>query len=243
MDDVRYQLYYWPGIQGRGELVRLALEDAGASYQDVARLPESEGGGLRALMAMLQGQPAGMLPFAPPILVAGELVLAQTAAILHFLGPHLGLAPRDEGARDRALQLQLTVTDLLAEVHDGHHPIASDLYYEDQKAEAKRRAGSFTGERLPKFLGYFEKVLERAGPHLLGKDLAYVDLSMFQLMAGLDYAFPRAMERLASRTERLRALADQVAGRPRLAAYLASERRLPFNERGLFRHYPELDAG
>lgn len=242
----RYELHYWPGIQGRGEFVRLALEDAGADYVDVARLPRSEGGGTSAMTRFLSGKAEGMVPLAPPFLVVGDLVVAQTAAILAFLGPRLGLVPEDEPSRIAALQIQLSIADVVAEVHDTHHPIASGLYYEDQKPEAKRRAKAFVEERIPKYLGWLELVLERnaAGKHhhLVGTATSYVDLSLFQLVAGLRYAFPKAMARVEPSIPRVVALHDRVAKRPHIAAYLASPRRLPFNENGIFRHYPELDG-
>jgi len=242
---MRYELYYWPSIQGRGEFVRLALEEAGADYVDVCRMPASKGMGVPAMMRLMKESPAGHVPFAPPFLKAGKQVIAQTANILLFLGPRLGLAPRAEAGRLWAHQLQLTIADLVAEVHDTHHPIAGSLYYEEQKREAKRRAADFRAERLPKFLAYFENVLAanpRGGRYLLGASLSYVDLSMFQVIEGLRYAFPRAMERVARRLPRLMALRRRVTERPRLAAYLASERRLPFSTQGIFRHYPELDS-
>lgn len=242
---MRYELYYWPGIQGRGEFVRLALEEAAADYVDVARIPARGGMGVPALMRILEDNAAVRPPFAPPILRAGRQVIAQTANILLFLGPRLGLVPKAEATRLWVHQLQLTITDLVAEIHDTHHPIAGGLYYHEQKPEAKRRAGDFRAERLPKFLGYFEDVLARnpgGDRYLVGKSLSYVDLSMFQVIAGLDYAFPRAMARLKSGWPRLMALHGRVKARPRIAAYLASDRRLPFSTEGIFRHYPELDG-
>lgn len=233
---MRYELYYWAGIQGRGEFVRLALEDAGASYVDVAREQGDD-----ALVRYLDGVHEGALPFAPPFLKAGRLLIAQTANILQYLAPLLGLVPEGEGRRLYAHQLQLTIADLVAEVHDSHHPIASSLYYEDQRSEARRRAADLRGTRLPRYLDYFEQVLERGGGHHALHEHSYVDLSLFQLMSGLEYAFPRAMRRLGSGLPLLQALKLRVAQRPRLAAYLASPRRLPFNENGIFRHYPELD--
>lgn len=234
---MRYELYYWPSIQGRGEFVRLALEEAGADYADVARLQH----GVAALMRFLEGQ--GRPPFAPPFLKAGKLVIAQTANILSYLGPRLGLVPKAEATRLWTHQLQLTIADWLVEVHDVHHPVGSALYYEDQKPESKRRAAGFTAQRLPKFLGYFERILEREkGAWLLGKTFSSADLSLFQMIAGLRYAFPRAMARLEGRHPRSVSLHDRVAARPRIAAYLASKRRIAFNEQGIFRHYPELDA-
>lgn len=241
-----YELYYWPTIQGRGEFVRLALEDAGASYVDVARLPEDQGGGFDAVLKFLRGGAEGLPPFAPPFLRHGPVVVAQTANILHYLGPGLGLAPADEASRVAALQLQLTISDVVAEVHDVHHPIASSLYYEEQRREARRRAGHLVGERLPKYLEYFELVLERnaagKGRHLVGSAVSYVDLSMYQLLSGLAYAFPRAFRPLARRHKRLARLREAIEERPNVARYLASDRRLPFSESGIFRHYPELDV-
>jgi glutathione S-transferase len=240
-----YELFYWPSIQGRGEFVRLALEAAGAAYRDVARLPAEEGGGVRVLTALLAETSGGGPFFAPPLLRHGAVTLSQTAAILQYLGPRLGLVPDDEASRLKAHHLQLTITDFVLEAHDTHHPIASSLYYHDQKPEAARRAELFIKNRIPKYLGYFERVLEgnAAGDaeHAVGSALSYVDLSLFQIVAGLGYAFPRAMSRLTSTLPRLVALHEQVAAVPAVAAYLASPRRIPFNEHGVFRHYPELD--
>jgi len=238
-----YALFYWPGIQGRGEFVRLALEEAGAPYVDVARLPRSKGGGVDAILRVLRGELGPHVPYAPPVLRAGDVVVAQTAAILAFLGPRLGLVPRDRAARLWAHQLQLTLADLVMETHDTHHPIAVSLGYEQQKDEARRRAQHFTAERIPKFLGYFERVLEVAnGRHVLGARLSYVDLSLFQMLEGLRYAFPRTMSAFEQRIPRLVALAEAVRERPRIAAYLASPRRVPFSTQDIFRHYPELDG-
>jgi glutathione S-transferase len=239
---VRYELYYWPEIQGRGEFVRLALEDAGAEYVDVARLPNRR---VPALMRLMEGRSLRRPPFAPPFLKAGKLVIAQTANILFFLAPRLGLVTKSDASRLWAHQLQLTIADWLSEVHDTHHPISASLYYEDQKSEAKRRAADFRAERLPKFLGYFERVLQgnaRGTGYLVGRTVSYADLSLFQMIAGLRYAFPRRMARLETKHPRVAALHDRVAARSRIAAYLSSPRRLPFNRQGIFRHYPELDA-
>jgi glutathione S-transferase len=240
---MRYELYYWPEIQGRGEFVRLALEDAGAKYVDIARLSRGEGGGVGVMMRFLNGS-VQRPPFAPPFLKAGRLVIAQTANILLYLGPRLRLSPAEEARRLWVHQLQLTTADWLGEVHDAHHPISSGLYYEEQRREAKRRAATFTAERLPKFLDYFESVLKmnRMREHYLaGRAVSYADLSLFQMIEGLRYAFPRAMAKLEPSYPRSVALHDAVAVRPRLAAYLSSPRRLPFNQQGIFRHYPELD--
>ena len=238
-----YQLYYWPGIQGRGEFVRLALEQAGADYVDVAR----EGGpgqGVGALMAGLRDPKAEHPPFAPPYLRDGEVVVAQTAAILLHLGPRLGLAPSDPAAALWIHQIQLTLADLVLEAHDTHHPLGGSLYYEDQKPEALRRARIFRDERIPKHVQWLERILSHnpsPGGWLAGGAVSYADLSAFQVVAGLDYAFPNATTRMMKSAPRLRALAEQVRALPRIAAYLASPRRVAFNEDGIFRRYPELD--
>jgi glutathione S-transferase len=239
---MQYDLYYWPSIQGRGEFVRLALEAAGAPYKDIARSPQE--GGVPALLGFLNDPAIETPPFAPPFLKAGALVIAQTANILMYLGAHHDLAPKDEAGKLWTHQLQLTVADFVVEIHDTHHPIGSGLYYEDQRAEAKRRAADFLKHRAPKYLRYFERVIATNGangPHLVGERLTYVDLSLFQIVAGLRYAFPKAMKNLEPSLPRTLELHDLVAQLPRIAAYLASERRIPFNEEGIFRHYPELD--
>ena len=235
---MRYQLFYWPGIQGRGEFVRLALEDAGAAYDDVARGK----GGMNQMMEIMRGADEKRPPFAPPFLKAGKLTIAQVANILFYLGPRLELAPKDECQRLWLNALQLTVTDFVKEIHDTHHPVGSGLYYEDQKPEAKRYAEGFLDERAPKYLGYFERMLEKSGgPFLLGRKIAYTDLSLFQLVEGLRYAFPKAAKRIERKIPKVVDVRDRVAQRPGIKAYLASERRIAFNEEGIFRHYPELD--
>lgn len=239
-----YELYYWPGIQGRGEFVRLALEEGAAEYLDMALVPPSEGGGVPALERFLSGTEVERPPFAPPFLKAGRRLIGQTANILLFLGGRLGLAPRDESGRLWTHQLQLTIADFVGEIHDAHHPIAGALYYEQQKPAAEHRTKHFLAERVPKFLGYFEGVLERntaRGGWLVGSKPTYVDLSMAQVIAGLGYAFPKRVGRAIRRYPRLEALHERVFARRRIKAYLASGRRIPFNEHGLFRHYAELD--
>jgi len=235
---MRYQLFYWPQIQGRGEFVRLALEDAGAAYDDVAR----KSGGMDRMMAMMGGRREKHPPYAPPFLKAGKLVIAQVANILFYLGPRLKLGPRDEASRLWLHQLQLTVADFVKEIHDTHHPVGSGLYYEDQKPEAKRYTGNFLGERLPKYLGYFEAArLKSGGPYLIGRKPTYADLSIFQLIEGLRYAFPLAMGRIEREVPGLVEIHGRVAARPGIKAYLESPRRIAFNEMGIFRHYPDLD--
>jgi glutathione S-transferase len=240
---MRYELYYWPGIQGRGEFVRLALEAAGADYVDVARKRTARAG-VSAMMRMLDGRGVARPPFAPPFLKAGKRVIGQTANILFYLGDRLRLAPRDQTERLWAHQLQLTISDFVVEIHDTHHPISGNLYFEQQRAPAKRRSAEFWRHRVPKFMRYFERVLERnpAGKrYLVGGRLSYVDLSLFQIVEGLRYAFPKRMKRFERKIPGLIALRDRVAAHPRIAAYLASERRVPFNDWGIFRHYRELD--
>lgn len=241
---MHYQLYYWPTIQGRGEFVRLALEEAEAPYQDVARA-SGRGAGIPALLHFLQRRDLSKPPFAPPFLKAGRLVVGQTANILQFLGARHRLSPPDEAGRLWVNELQLTAADLISEAHDTHHPVGVNLYYEDQKREAKRRSREFLKSRVPKFLGYFETVLSRNGRtarFTVGGRLTYIDLTLFQLIAGLSYAFPTTLRKAARKYRRLFALHARIQERERIAAYLASPRRIAFNEDGIFRHYPELEA-
>jgi glutathione S-transferase len=232
---MRYELYYWPGIQGRGEYVRLALEDAGAGYADVARER-----GTAAMMKMMEA--GDTPPFAPPFLKAGKLVIGQTANILLYLGARHGLAPKAEAGRLWVHQLQLTITDFVLEIHDTHHPLGPSLYYEDQRGPAKKRTDEFWQQRVPKYLGYFEGLLKsNGGPYLSGRRLTYVDLSLFQIVEGLRYAFPRRMKAFERAIPGLVDLRDRVAIRPNIRAYLASDRRIAFNEDGIFRRYKALD--
>jgi len=235
---MRYQLYYWPDIQGRGEFVRLALEDAGAAYDDVARKP----GGMDRMLAMMEGRRHKRPPFAPPFLNAGKLVIAQVAEILFWLGPRLKLAPRAEADRLWLHQLQLTAADFVKEIHDTHHPLGGELYYEDAKPEARRFTENFLSTRAPKYLGYFDAIVKKGGPYALGRKVTYMDLSLFQLIEGLRHAFPNAMREIERGVPRVIEVHDRVAERANIEKYLASPRRIAFNESGIFRHYPELDA-
>jgi glutathione S-transferase len=235
----KYQLFYWPTIQGRGEFVRLALEAGHAPYDDVARRK-----GVGVLERPLPKAQLMTASFAPPFLRAGKLMIGQTANILLFLGDPHDLAPKSKAGRLWTHQLQLTVTDLVSEVHDTHHPVSANAYYEEQKTAAKQRSEDFLKSRLPKFLGYFEDVAIRNDAKrgwLVGSRMTYLDLSIFQLIEGLQYAFPKATKRLVKKCPRLMQVHDQVPHLPRIAAYLSSTRRLPFSTEGIFRHYPELD--
>jgi len=236
---MNYRLYYWAGIQGRGEFVRLALEEAGTKYMDMARTENGED----EMIQLMQSAEVARPSFAPPFLQAGAALIGQTANILQFLGREHGLAPQGESGRLWTHQLQLTMSDLVDEAHDVHHPISGNLYYEEQKPEALKRAVHFREERLLKYLGYFDRVQDKAGGKwIAGRKLTYADLSLFQIVEGLRFAFPRAMKRLERKFAALAGLHDRVANRPRIAAYLTSNRRLPFTNADLFRHYPELDG-
>ena len=236
---MHYELYYWPEIQGRGEFVRLALEESGAGYTDVARGK----GGTGEMMRLMQGNALKTLPFAPPYLRAGKLWIGQTANILLYLGARHGLAPNAEAGRLWVNQLQLTIADFLVEIHDTHHPVGVNFYYEDQKPEAHRRGEDFRASRAPKFLGYFERVLKKSrGPFLTGRRVTYADLSLFQVVDGLRYAFPKSAVRLEKKHPRVVEVHGRVAVRPRVRGYLESDRRIPFNKLGIFRYYPELDG-
>jgi glutathione S-transferase len=237
---MRYELYYWPSIQGRGEFVRLALEEAGANYVDVARKGKR---GMAAMMKFLESRRVKRPPYAPPFLKAGKLIIAQTAEILFYLGPPLNLAPRDEAGRLWAHQLQLTITDLVVRIHDTHHPVSGWLYFEEQRPAARRRTKDFWRYQVPQMLGYFERVLQtNGGQYSVGRRLSYVDLSLFQIVEGLRYAFPKRMKRFEKRIPGLVSLRDRVAKRPRIKAYLASKRRIQFSQWGIYRYFKELDA-
>jgi glutathione S-transferase len=237
---MRYELYYWPSIQGRGEFIRLALEEAGADYADVARRGER---GMAAMMKLMESRRVKHPPYAPPFLKAGKLIIAQTAEILFYLGPRLNLAPRDEAGRLWAHQLQLTITDLVVRIHDTHHPVSGWLYFEEQRPAAKRRTEDFWRYQVPKMLGYFERVLrQNGGKYSVGGRLTYVDLSLFQIVEGLRYAFPKRMKRFEKKIPGLVALHGRVGKRPLIAAYLASARRIPFSQWGIYRYFKELDA-
>jgi glutathione S-transferase len=240
-----YELHYWPGIPGRGEFVRLAFEAAGADYVDIAQTKD----GMKRMQRFMADPKLARPPYACPFLVDGKRVIGQTALILQYLGPKLGLVGASEADRLWTQQIQLTITDMVAEAHDVHHPVAISLYYEDQKPEALRRAKEFRENRMTKYMRWFETVLERNPknakgkvPHLVGARLSYADLSLFQVVEGLCYAFPKSSRKLFAKLPRVVALRDGVASHKRIAAYLASERRTAFNEDGIFRNYPELDA-
>ncbi len=236
-----YELYYWSGIQGRGEFVRLALEDAGADYVDVAALPTGD----EKLMTFIERGDLVRPPFAPPFLREGDLVIAQTAAILMYLGNRLGQSSQEETERLWVHQIQLTIADVVGEAHDAHHPIGAHLYYEDQKAESLRRAMDFCRHRIPKYLGWFERILSRnpqGDAYLVGANATYADLSLFQLVEGLLYAFPKATQRALVKAPGVAALHERIAARRRIREYIESGRRTPFNEQGIFRHYAELDS-
>ncbi|HHO51810.1 MAG TPA: glutathione S-transferase [Deltaproteobacteria bacterium] len=233
---MKMSLYYWPMIPGRGEFVRLVLEAAGVEYVDVGRIE-----GVPAVLDAVRGSLGGRPHRALPILVDGEEVLSQTPVICTYLAEAYGLAPGREH-RWGALTLLLTAMDLVTEAHDVHHPVSSRLRYEDQQPEARRAAELFVRERLPSFLAHLEGVC-RDNPQsdwMIGGRLSHVDLVVEQLLRGLEHAFPAAMA--SAPIPGLRALAAAAASLPRIAAYRASERCIPFNRDGLFRAYPELDV-
>ena len=235
-----YELIYWPMLQGRGEYVRLVLEDAGVPYIDRAR--EAGDAGLELVAEYLRGRAPGFRTFAPPVLKHGDLIVAQTPVICRYLGRRHGLAPLDESGDLHAQQLQLTIADLVTEAHDTHHPLGKSRYYSEQTNEAVAAARQFLEHRLPGFISYFEAILaDNGGEVLVGKDFSYVDLAIFQTLAGLEYAFPNGYAEVMRDAPGLAELRRRVVSRPRLAEYLSSTRRIAFNEDGIFRRYPELD--
>ena len=230
-----YQLWYWPGIPGRGEFVRLALEAAGIAYSDMARE-----NGAEALIEALAKR-TGFRPLAPPFLVDGALCISQTAHILAFLAERHGFGADDLETDLQLIQLQLDVSDIVDEVHNVHHPVSGSLYYEEQMDAAREAARHFCETRIPKYLDHFERALGiREGPFVLGDRWSHVDTSLFQLLEGLAYSFPNRMSELDY--PRLGACRRAVAELDGIARYLASGRRQAFNEDGIFRHYPELDS-
>ena len=233
-----YELYYWPTIQGRGEFVRLILEDAGADYVDVIRDAEAEGGGIEALRAFIEESGH----FAPPILVDGETTVSQTPLIMDYLGAKHGITPEDGDARRDALRLSMLLADFLIAAHAVHHPLAKEFYYEDQRDEALRRAPNFRDLRIPKFYSYLENTITANDGHLAAGGLSHADFALFQTVEGMRYAFPKASARLESDYPGIVTLHAEIMARPYIKAYTASGRRIPFNERGIFRHYPELDG-
>jgi glutathione S-transferase len=229
-----YDLWYWPGIPGRGEFVRITLEAGGIAYRERGREPDAD------ITSQLK-QYQDTQPFAPPWLDTGELVIAQTANILLFLGKRHGLAPLDDKGRFWTNQLQLTIMDMTAEAHDVHHPVSVSAYYEDQKAAAAQAAASFRAERMPKFFTHFSKALSaHGGLFLCGERWCYADLGLYVLVSGLNFAFPRRMAALKADFPLLFDHHVRIAALPELQDYLASDRHLPFGD-GIFRHYPELD--
>ena len=144
-------------------------------------------------------------------------------------------------------QLTLTALDGFSnEPHDVHHPIASAAYYEEQKDEALKKAKNYRDVRLPKFLGYYERVLSgeasQGGEYLYGGQLTYADLVLFQTLDGVSFAFPKCVKtaRDGGKYEKVWALYERVKGHEKIAEYLKSERRQKY-KMGIYRHYPELD--
>lgn len=245
-----YELLYWPTVPGRGEHVRLAFEAANVPYNDISNDEDD----IKLLLSHTSdknyGDSINPPPFAPPLLRHGDLLISQTSNILLYLASKLDLVPSQEEDPNGIYfinALALTALDGLSnEAHDTHHPIDISLYYEDQKEEAKRRATNYTRTRLPKFLGYFERVLSgeaiQGGKWLYGGRLTYADLVLFQTVDGVTHAFPKAVGKLKKGGEynKVFALVDQVRGLENIKSYLESGRRKPYGQ-GIYRYYEELD--
>lgn len=250
-----YELLYHPGIPGRGEFIRLVLEAAGVPYKDLANDSIE---GAYSVQAIIDPSSTGdddgnPPPFAPPALrIPSEgkrgtaLVIYQTPSILAYLGDRLGLAGADQAERAWVLSHTLTALDCNNEVHDTHHPIAVSEYYEAQMDEALKKAKVFREHRIPKFLGYFERLLmgnkeHGGGRYLVGCKLSFADTTVWQVLSGLEFAFPREIE---ARKQEYPTLFEKfypsIREEKGIKEYLASNRRLPFGM-GVYRHYPELD--
>lgn len=250
-----FELLYHPSVPGRGEFIRLALEAASIPYNDVANNDKKGYSIVQAACSPKStGDTDGNPPaFAPPALRvpgAGKdgktLLIYQTPNILIYLGPHLGLAPEDEVERLWVNQNMLTALDLNNETHDTHHPIAVMQYYEDQKEEALKKSKNFRENRIPKYFSFFERVLKGneetgKGKYLVSDMLTYADTTLWQVMDGLHFAFPKELEARSNDYPLLfGTFYPSIKEEKHLKEYLASDRRLPYSM-GVFRHYPELD--
>ncbi|MCB2067741.1 MAG: glutathione S-transferase [Erythrobacter sp.] len=230
------ELWYWPEIPGRGEFIRLFCAAGEIDYVDMARVENAD-----ALVEHMHAL-EGMRPFAPPYIVDGDVVIGQTPLILQYLSDREGLGSGEMEVDLKLFQLQMDIADFVQEVHSVHHPIASELHYADQMAEAFDRAQNFRANRLPKYLIHFDNALAaNGGPFSLGQQWSHVDTSLFQVMEGLDYMFPNYMAAMQGSWPYLEGLQGAVPEIDGLADYLASEERIEFNENGIFRHYEELD--
>ncbi|KAF1816408.1 glutathione S-transferase protein-like protein [Eremomyces bilateralis CBS 781.70] len=250
-----YHLIYWPDIPGRGEFVRLAFEAAGTAYLDVSNASSA---GVKPVLSLISdkhvGDDVGNPPiFAPPALkiVDGkgegkDLLIHQTPNILAYLGERLGLIGEEEGDKYHVSQVALTALDLCDECHDTHHPVSVVKYYAEQKEEALKKAEDFRASRIPKFFGYFERVLksnesEAKGKYLVGSKLTYADTTVWQVVNGVSYAFPKEVEaRKKDYPLLFETFYPGIQEEKGIKQYLASDRRLSYSD-GIFRHYPELD--
>ncbi|UKZ79166.1 hypothetical protein TrVFT333_006916 [Trichoderma virens FT-333] len=225
-----YELIYWPGIPGRGEVVRLLFEDAGVAYIDTAKGDNAVPTTLSYMDSSNLGDEKNPPVFAPPVLKHGELVINQLSNILLYLAPKLGLGPASGDGVYHLNSIALTILDgLCVEVHDTHHPIATHKYYEDQKEEAKLRAKAFREERLPKYLTYVQRLLD-------------AKTSGEGCLDGTKFAFPQTVEKLkkSGKYDGVFKLYDAVKERPNIKAYLESDKRIDYSD-GIWRHYPELE--
>ncbi|KEY69018.1 hypothetical protein S7711_03320 [Stachybotrys chartarum IBT 7711] len=247
-DEPSYELIYWPSAPGRGEPVRLLFEEAGVPYADTAKDAGRAVETIQGLMAAEHlGDDSNPPVFAPPLLRHGDLLINQLPNILLYLAPKLGLAPAAGPAVYHLNAIVLTLLDgFVNELHETHHPIATSQYYDDQKPEAKKRSKSYREERLPRFLGYAQRLLDAKtsgdGPWLYGGSLTYADLVLFQGIHGTKYAFPKTVEKLqkSGKYDGVFALFDAVQERPNIKAYMASDRRVDYSQ-GIWRYYPELE--
>lgn len=191
-----YTLLYHPDIPGRGEYIRLAFEASGVPYSDPANeSKEGVGQVYTCCSPDSLGEDGNPPPFAPPMLrVSGagkngkSLLINQTPNILFYLGKELGLAGEEEADKWHVNELALTALDFSNETHDTHHPIAVMKVYEDQKEEALKKSTQFRENRIPKYFGYFERVLKGneagGGRYLVGGKLTYADTTLWQVLDG-----------------------------------------------------------
>ncbi|KAK4058824.1 hypothetical protein OIO90_000270 [Microbotryomycetes sp. JL221] len=250
-----FEVVYHAGIPGRAEFVRLMFEATGVTYRDA---PQEDG--QDCIIPYVTGNFAdhdkNPLPFAVPVLRHNDVVISQVPNIVLYLSSRLPPIDLDGESTNTAqtpaplhdlstfhwLEQLMTILDMNNEVHETHHPIDIRLYYEDQKAEAQKRAQAFREARIPKFLGNFENNIKKHTSGFLNEKVSPADLALFHMVEGILFAFPERINQVKSEFPHVFKLRDTIKSSRRIQAYINSGRRIPFNNYGIFRHYTELDG-
>jgi len=225
-----WQILYWPAKDadgkvaagaGRAEYLRVLFEEAGVPYQDVTA-------GLRAFFWQnLEAQPYPAL--APPAIRKNNFILGQTAVCAKRLAMEFGFYPTDEDDAAHAEQIVTTVHEYIAEGRSAFHPVKNTMSYHDQKEEAKPYIAAFKADRLPRYMTNFERFLKAnrgGGGFFVGDSLSYVDLQVMVMLQVTRSQFPDAWEALDAKL--LKDHLAQMEARPRIKAYLLSDRKQPF---------------